>query len=114
MSERVSRRALLQAAVAGAAALPVAAAMLPNAQAAQGIPLLKESDVTAKSLAYVADASKVDAKAFPTYKPGQDCSNCSQYVGDKGAPQGACMLVLGQFVLAKAWCKSWEAKPSAH
>ena len=55
MSERVSRRALLKAAVAGAAALPVAAAMLPNAQAAQGIPLLKESDVTAKSLAYVAD-----------------------------------------------------------
>ena len=108
----IARRALLKAALAGGAALPVAAGLLRAARADEEIPLLAESDVTAQSLAYVADASRVDAKAYPAFKPGQDCSNCSQYLGDKGDPKGACNLVLGQFVLAKGWCKAWEPKPA--
>lgn len=108
----VARRALLKAALTGGVALPFAAGLLRTARADDEIPLLAESDVTAKSLAYIADATKVDAKAFPSFKPGQDCSNCSQWLGDKGDAKGACQLVLGQFVLAKAWCKAWEPKPT--
>jgi hypothetical protein len=108
----IARRALLKAALAGGVALPVAAGLLRTARADEEIPLLAESDVTAKSLAYIADASRVDGKAFPTFKSGQDCSNCSQWLGEKGDVKGGCQLVLGQFVLAKAWCKAWEAKPA--
>jgi hypothetical protein len=108
----IARRALLKAALAGGAAIPAVAGMLRTARADDEIPLLDEGSVTAKSLAYVGDAAKVDAKAYPTFKKGQDCSNCSQYLGDKGDPKGACQLVIGEFVLAKGWCKAWEAKPN--
>jgi hypothetical protein len=108
----IARRALLKAALTGGVALPVAAGLLRTAHAEDEIPMLRENDVTAKSLAYVEDAAKVDKNAFPTYKKGQDCSTCSQYIGDKGEPKGACQLVLGQYVLAKGWCKAWEAKPA--
>lgn len=107
----IPRRQLLISTLLGAAALPTAALLSRAAQADDDFPTLKEEDVTAKSIAYVADASKVDAKAFPMYKSGQDCSNCKLYSGDAGAPKGVCELVLGQYVLAKAWCKSWEPKP---
>ena len=36
----------------------------------------------AKSLGYVEDATKVDAKANPNYKPGQICANCLQAPGE--------------------------------
>jgi High potential iron-sulfur protein len=106
----IARRAFITNALLGAAALP-ATALLSRAVRADDFPTLKEDDTTAKSIAYVADATKVDAKAFPQYKPGQDCSNCKLYASDPGAPKGVCELVLGQYVLAKGWCKSWEPKP---
>jgi hypothetical protein len=107
----IPRRKFISNALLGAAALPAAALLSRTAHADDDFPTLKEDDVTAKSIAYVADASKVDAKAFPQYKPGQDCSNCKLYTSDPGAPKGVCELVLGQYVLARGWCKSWEAKP---
>lgn len=107
------RRRLIKTAVLGAAALPLLARMLRGARADEPIPVLDEADVTAKSLGYVADASRVDAKANPNFKPGQDCSNCSQYLGEPKDKMGGCNLVLGQFVLARAWCKVWEPKPGA-
>lgn len=97
----------------GVAAIPAASAIARMAHADEDFPLLKEDETTAKAIAYVADASKVDATAFPQYKPGQDCSNCKLYASDKGAPKGVCELVLGEYVLAKAWCKSWEPKPGS-
>jgi hypothetical protein len=111
MNKTIQRRALLKVALMGGAAIPVAAVLFRSARADDAIPVLDENDVTAKSLAYVADASKVDVKAYPAFKPGQDCSNCSQYLGEKGDKLGGCMLVLGQYVQAKGWCKVWEAKP---
>jgi High potential iron-sulfur protein len=109
---QIQRRTFLKKALLGVAAIPAAAAISRTAYADDDFPTLKEDETTAKAIAYVADASKVDAKAFPMYKPGQDCSNCKLYAGDKGAPKGVCELVLGEYVLAKGWCKSWEPKPA--
>jgi hypothetical protein len=112
MSGNIERRSFIRATLLGVVAVPAAALLSREARADDDFPTLKEDDTTAKSIAYVADATKVDAKAFPMYKPGQDCSNCKLYASDKDAPKGVCELVLGQYVLAKGWCKSWEPKPA--
>lgn len=108
--DRFSRRQLLQGALAGLAAVPAATLIAREAGAAE---LLSESDATAKSLAYVADASKVDAKTNPTYKPGQKCLNCIQYTGKAGAADGPCNIFPGKLVKANGWCKVWVLKPGA-
>jgi hypothetical protein len=105
---KTRRREFIGNALLGVAAIPVAAALARAAHADDDFPTLKEDETTAQSIAYVADATQVDAKAYPQFKPGQDCSNCKLYSSDKGAPKGICQLVLGEYVLAKGWCKSWE------
>jgi hypothetical protein len=111
MRQSIDRRSLLKGVLTGAAALPVAASLVRTVRAEDDFPTLKEGDTAAKSIGYVADAGKVDPQAYPAFRKGQDCSNCKLYLGDAGDPKGACELVLGQYVLAKAWCKAWEAKP---
>ena len=86
---KISRRRLLKGAIAGFAAVPAAALIAKSAAAAEPV---TEADPTAKSLAYVTDASKVNAKANPNYKPGQKCANCLQYSGKPGAADGPCAL----------------------
>jgi High potential iron-sulfur protein len=108
---RLRRRDFIGKALLGVAAIPAAAALSRTARADDDFPTLKEDETTAKSIAYVADATRVDAKAYPQFKPGQDCSNCKLYSSDKGASKGICQLVLGEYVLAKGWCKSWEPMP---
>jgi hypothetical protein len=110
IDEKFSRRQLLQGALAGLAAVPAATLIARSASAAEP---LSESDATAKSLAYVGDASKVDAKTNPTYKPGQTCANCIQYTGKAGAADGPCNIFPGKLVKAKGWCKVWVLKPGA-
>ena len=75
--------------------------------------MLSESDATAKSLGYVADAKKVNAAANPNYKPGQHCANCMQYTGKAGAAAGPCNIFPGKDVAAAGWCKVWVLKPGA-
>jgi hypothetical protein len=110
IDEKFSRRRLLQGALAGLAAVPAATLIARSADAAEP---LSESDATAKSLAYVGDASKVDAKTNPTYKPGQTCANCIQYTGKADAADGPCNIFPGKLVKAKGWCKVWVLKPGA-
>lgn len=111
IDEKFSRRRLLQGALAGLAAVPAATLIARSASAAEP---LSESDATAKSLAYVADASKVVAKTNPTYKPGQTCANCIQYTGKAGAADGPCNIFPpDKLVKAKGWCKVWVLKPGA-
>ncbi len=110
IDEKFSRRRLLQGALAGLAAVPAATLIARSANAAEP---LSESDATAKSLAYVADASKVVAKTNPTYKPGQICANCIQYTGKAGAADGPCNIFPDKLVKAKGWCKVWVLKPGA-
>ncbi len=74
MSEKtIARRSLLKGALLGAAAVPMTA-LLGRAEAAAG--KVDPNEPQAKSLGYVEDAAKVDAKANPNFKPGQACSNC--------------------------------------
>ena len=76
MSEKkFQRRDVLKGALMGVAAVPVTA-LLGRAEAAAG--KVDPSEPQAKSLGYVEDASKVDAKANPNFKPGQTCANCLQ------------------------------------
>lgn len=108
--EKISRRRLLQGAIAGLAAVPAVTLIARQAGAAEA---LSEGDATAKSLAYIGDASKVNAKTNPTYKAGQTCANCIQYTGKAGAADGPCNIFPGKTVKAKGWCKVWVLKPGA-
>jgi hypothetical protein len=109
--EKISRRQLLQTALVGLAAVPVATLIARDAGAAE---LLSESDPQAKSFGYVADASKVVAASNPTYKPGQHCANCFQFKPAKaGAAEGGCAIFAGKLVKANGWCKVWVPAAAA-
>ncbi len=107
--EKLSRRQLLHTALAGLAAVPASGLVARTA----GAEMLSESDATAKSLGYVADAKKVDPKANPNYKAGQHCANCMQFIGKAGATAGPCNIFPGKDVAAAGWCKVWVLKPGA-
>lgn len=110
MSEKTfARRTLLKGALLGAAAVPVTA-ILGRAEAAAG--KVDPNEPQAKSLGYVEDASKVDAKANPNYKPGQTCANCLQAPTAKaGDAAVACNIFAQRMVNAKGWCKVYVKKP---
>jgi len=112
MLMRESRRRGLKTLLA-VAALPFALQWPMAAGADDAPPLLDENSASGKSLGYVADAAKVNVSLHPKYGPGQSCRNCSQYLGEAGDKAGGCALVLGQFVLADAWCDAWELRPGA-
>ena len=77
MSEKkFPRRTLLKGALLGVAAVPVSA-LLGRAETAAG-GRVDPNEPQAKSLGYVEDATKVDAKANPNFKAGQNCANCLQ------------------------------------
>lgn len=110
MSERkFARRDVLKGALIGVAAVPVTA-LLGRAEAAAGP--VDPNEPQAKSLGYVLDATKVDAKANPNFKPGQHCANCLQVA--KGKETGAevpCNIFAGRPVAANGWCKVYVKRP---
>ena len=101
-----SRRRLLKRITLGVAVLPMAAASLQTAVAADA-PLVTEDDPTAKALKYVSDVSKATGA-----KPGSKCGTCALYQGGAGSAQGGCLLFPGKSVKSGGWCSSWAAKPS--
>ena len=106
--EKLSRRQLLQTAIAGLAAVPAAGLLARSAQAE----MLSETDATAKSLGYVADAKRVDPKANPNFKPGQMCANCLQApAGKESGGMVPCNIFAGRPVAAKGWCKVYVKRP---
>lgn len=109
IDEKISRRRLLQTALAGIAAVPAATLIAGDARAYE---LLSESDPTAKSLGYVGDAGRVDPAGNPTFKAGQNCANCLQYTGKAGAAEGPCNIFPDKNVKAAGWCKVWVPKPA--
>jgi High potential iron-sulfur protein len=111
MNHGIARRTFIKAAVF-AAAVP-ATGVLQQAVAAAPLPLVDANDPTAKALGYVIDATKVDVKSNPTYKPGQKCTTCAQFQGKPADKQAACALFLGKQVHAAGWCKAWGQKPGA-
>jgi hypothetical protein len=103
------RRDVIKVAVTGLLAIPVIA--LSREASAQTQPVkLDEKDAQAVALGYVADAKKVDAKANPSYKPEQSCSNCMQLTGKAGDAYRPCNLFPGKVVSANGWCKAWMKK----
>jgi hypothetical protein len=111
MSERkIARRDILKGALIGVATVPVTA-ILGRAEAAATGPV-DPNEPQAKSLGLVLDAAKVDAKANPNFKPGQNCANCLQV--PKGKETGdmiPCNIFAGRLVPAKGWCKVYVKRP---
>ncbi len=108
MEKKFQRRALLKGALAGLAAIPVVAA-LTRAEAATAS--VDPNDPQAKSLGYLTDTSKADAKANPTHKAEQKCNNCVQYQGKAADASAPCTIFAGKMVEGNGWCKVWAKKP---
>ena len=109
MSEKmIARRTVLKGALLGAAAVPVTA-LLGRAEAAAGN--VDPNEPQAKSLGYVEDAAKVDAKANPNFKPGQACANCLQSPATAKGPMVPCNIFAQRLVNAKGWCKVYVKRP---
>lgn len=109
MSEqKFPRRTLLKGALMGVAAVPVSALLSRTADAATG--RVDPNEPQSKSLGYIEDATKVDAKANPNYKPGQICANCLQ-APKKDGDWIPCNIFAGRDVAAKGWCKVWVKRP---
>ena len=111
MSDRkIPRRDVLKGALIGVAAVPVTALLGRAEAAAAG--KVDPNEPQAKSLGYVEDASKVDAKANPNFKPGQHCANCLQVpAGKEKGDWIPCNIFAGRNVSAKGWCKVYVKRP---
>lgn len=110
MIDKLTRRQMLGATVVG---LPAISLVVESAQA-QTLPLLKPDEPAAKALGYIEDATKVDAKANPNYKPGQVCGNCLQWAEkDRKVAVGKCNLFPGKLVKNPGWCKVYVKAPGA-
>jgi hypothetical protein len=99
-----ARRQFLIQAISTTALL--AGADLARAQAAK----LSETDPTAVSLGYKEDATKVDAKKFPSFAPGRLCNGCQLYQGKPTDASAPCSAFGGKLVSGKGWCAAWAKK----
>jgi High potential iron-sulfur protein len=97
-NEKLSRRALLNQAIAAVALIP-GFALTRQAIGAAATPL-DPADPMAKALAY-AEASA---------KPDQNCANCAQYQGKSGDSRAGCSIFAGKTVAAAGWCSVWAKK----
>jgi hypothetical protein len=73
-------------------------------------PMVSESDATAQSLGYKADATMVDKSRFTKYQAGQACANCQLFQGKPGDASGPCPIFGGKQVNAKGWCSAYVKK----
>jgi hypothetical protein len=71
---------------------------------------LDPRDSRAVALGYVEDASKVDAKKYPTFVAGSNCENCLQLQGTAGHAYRPCSLFPGSLVAVSGWCSGWTAE----
>lgn len=104
------RRGFLKAgSLAVASVIMASHARMPFGQ--ENKPHLDESDPQAESLGYRHDATKVDKKKSPTYKPGETCGNCQLFQGKPGTDEWApCPIFPGKQVNANGWCSSYMKK----
>ena len=118
--QKFPRRTLLKGALLGVAAVPVSALLSRTAAAAAG--RVDPNEPQAKSLGYVEDASKVDPKANPNFKPGQMCANVGRLDGKvaivTGAARGTGAEIARQFdararARRSSTCSTTAARPLA-
>lgn len=98
---KTSRRSFLITSVGAVSALALSREAFADA------PMLSETDPTAVSLGYRADATKVDKTKFPKYAAGEHCAVCSMYQGKKGSASGPCAVFPGKQVSANGWCSAF-------
>lgn len=110
MQSKISRRDLVKSGLLAGTLIP-ALGLVGTAEAADLTPL-DPNDPQAKALGFITDASKVNAAANATYKPGQKCGTCAQFQGKAGAASGGCNIFVGHSVPAGGWCKVWAQKPA--
>ena len=82
----------------------------PAATSGTGTAALDDADPLAKTLGYVADATRADAARFPAKVAGSHCANCAVYQGAAGSAQAACPIFGGKIVSANGWCSAWVKK----
>jgi hypothetical protein len=109
MQRKISRRSIVKGGLIAGALLPTVGLMPRNAAAA-ALPMLDPNDPTAKALGFVNDATKVDTKTHPTFKPGQKCGTCAQFQGKPGDATAACTIFAGKSVPQGGWCQVWAQK----
>ena len=110
MTDTISRRQAAKLALCCGALAPLLH-LFANTASAADMPLLEPSDPQAKALGFVTDTSKLDAAAYPTYKPGQKCSSCVQYQGKQSDATAGCNIFAGHAVPASGWCSVWTQRP---
>ena len=108
MQRKISRRSIVKSGLIAGAILPMAG--LTRGAGAAALPPLDPSDPTAKALGFVNDASKVDTKAYLTFKPAQKCGTCAQYQGKPTDATAACTIFAGKSVPVGGWCQVWAQK----
>ena len=104
----ISRRDLMKRALLAGS---VPALGLLEARAAELLPL-DAQDATAQALGFINDASKVDASANPSFKPGQHCGACSQFQGRPTDARAECAIFGGKSVPYAGWCRVWSQRPA--
>lgn len=70
---------------------------------------LKEDERTAILMGYKEDATNVDRKKFPKYKPGQSCANCFLNNGKKGDKDVLCTAMYRR-VVPTGWCRVYRSR----
>lgn len=93
---------LVPATMAISAAPSVLAAAAPHAE---------ETEEAAKKVGYHHDATKVDAKKYPTWAKDRKCSGCMLFQGKAGDAWGVCPMIANKQVNANGWCTAWVKKP---
>ncbi len=82
---------------------------MDDAVSGADLPRLDQSEPQAQALAYVDDATTINASAQPRYQAGQACANCSLFLG--GDDQwGPCSIFPGKAVNAGGWCSVYAPK----
>ena len=95
-----TRRGFMKIVGTALCAAPAALA-LRNVALAADLPLLPDTDPSAKALKYVADIKTT--KTDPTHT----CAKCALYAGAAGAAQGPCKLFPKNQVKAGGSCSAW-------
>ena len=108
LTRKLSRRGFLARLAVASLALPFLGALSARAE---NPPQLSPNDPAAKTIGYTEDASKVDAKKDPLFKPNSRCANCTFFQSAQAKGENApCTIFANQMVVGKGWCRAWSAK----
>jgi high potential iron-sulfur protein len=107
-TQQLSRRSFLRRWALGTLSLPFLCVLSARAD---DPPQLNPNNPAAKTIGYTEDASNVDPKKEPLFKPKSRCSNCTFFQTAQAKGENApCTIFANQIVVGKGWCRAWSAK----